>query len=686
MRSEDDGAITVVVTNTEQRTINRIASWVARSAAAVARVALRLAPLALVGVALWLIALQPFPVPIDHDALIAIAGIVATVLSLGLTVTLLVAQHTAERHARVLYVEFRRERGWLVVLGLLAVGVVVIVAAALARPTVSTGWASLLIAAALGLYAASLLPRLFDSLDATVLAERITDRTVRELRDIARRRARHDLEPALKPVAKHGLEIASVMAVQGVTSNDKEVVRAGYAGMRRVLVAYIEGSPTRGWDTEVINLAFQHFGEVTDRCVKLSPVLILPAALEELTALGMESQRTLEEDGPEAVSSRLNSLFLEVVAQTLTNDQSAAPAMATSGIGESGLALIRAGSPNMVADHIRRLGWIALGSMRAERDHVAGQAHVELAKLALGLASMDSRDVMPPSLYQDACEALSASVDAFVERASTAGKLANDWAWMWTTMPHMQHNLARVVVAGIAADSRTRDRHRRDFAHGATALVHSMVKLATHGTSGFSTQTNAAETAYLAVLGAMALRVETPSPELVPGLWTTVVSRLADPDKERQHEVEMLSSLLLVGTYEAESPRPTAPHMREALKQALGLTKAIADDFHRRRRARAWIGAGRAALACGDETLADAIAAVIAPDLRELRTALDGRPWRDPEGFFDEVFAAGQAMTLRNLPDAHTRPEVVAAFEALLDKHQRRRRRRRPPDRPPSSE
>ncbi len=667
------------------RTFRWIAFEFARVAVAAVRVAMRVAPLGIVGLAVALFVLQPWADHVDHDALIAIAGIVGTVLSLGLTVTLLVAQHTAERHARVLYAEFRRERAWLGVLGLLAVGVVVIVAASLARPTVSTAWASLALASALGVYAASLLPRLLDSLDPTVLADRLTDRTVRELHDITRREARYDLEPALKPVARRGLEIASVMAVQGVTSNDKEVVRAGYAGMRRVLVAYIEGSPTRGWDTEVINLAFQHLGEVTDRCVKLSPVLILPAALEELTALGVESQRTLEEDGPEAVSGRLNSLFLEVVAQTLTNDESAAPAMATTGIGESGLALIRAGSPNMVADHIRRLGSIALGAMRAERDHVAGQAHVELSKLAVGLASMNSRDVMPPSLFQDACAAMSASVDAFVARASSSGKLMDDWAWMWTTMPHMQHNLARVIVAGIVADSRTRDRRRSDFAHGATAVVHSLVKLATHGTNGFSTQTNAAATAYMAVLGAMALKVEARSPELVPELWTTVVRRLADPAKERLHELEMLSSLLLVGTYEAESVRPTAPHMREALKEALDLTKAIADDFHRQRRARAWIGAGRVALGCGDETLADAIAAGIAPDLRELRTALDGHPWRDPEGFFNEVFAAGQ-MTLPSLPDAHTRPEVVAAFEALLDKHQRRRRRRRPPDQASSSE
>lgn len=228
------------------RITSRVTAGLARAAVAAIAVALRVAPPALAAVALWLVVVQPSSVPIDHGALIAIAGIVGTVLSLGLTVTLLVAQHTAERHARVLYAEFRREHAWLRVLALLAGGVFVIVAFSLWRPTLSTGWASLLLATALGVYAASLLPRLFDSLDTTVLAERIADRTVRDLRDVARRKARYELEPALKPVARRGLEIASVMAAQGVASNDKEVVRAGYAGMRRVLVAYIEGSPTRG--------------------------------------------------------------------------------------------------------------------------------------------------------------------------------------------------------------------------------------------------------------------------------------------------------------------------------------------------------------------------------------------------------------------------------------------------------
>jgi len=661
--------------------VHRLASWAANFGVRAARLVLRVGALVLVAIALWLFVIQPLPEPIAQDALVGIAGIVATVLSLGLTVTLIVAQHTAEKHARVLYVEFRRERAWLLVLGLLAIGVVAIVAAALARPTLSTGYASLAVAASLGVYTASLLPRMLDSLDATILAERLTARMVRELHDISRTRERYERDPALKPVARRGLEIASGMAVQGITSNDKEVVRAGFAGMRRVLVAYVEGSPTRGWDTEIINLAFQHLGEDVDRCLKASPVLILPAVIEELSALGVEAQRSLEDDGPEAVSGRLNSLFLNVFTGTLMNEESGGAYMAAESIGESALALIRARSPNMVADHIRKLRSVAFVSMRAEQDHVAGRAHVDLSRIAVALAAMNTHDIMPPTLFQDACSAVSDSVDAFVGRTSSKGGLASDLAWMWVTQPWAEHNLAWVVIAGVAADGRRGDRYRGDFGHGAKALTHALVKLATEGTSGFSTASNAIETAYMAVRGSLGLQVETVTPDLVPDLWITVVRRLIDPAKETLHEVETLSDLLLAGVYEVESSRPTATRIREGLIEALALTRAITDDFQRRRRARAWLGAGRAALGCGDNALAEMIAAAIAPNLRELRAALRERPWADSDGIVGAIRNGARAMRMPDLPDTHTRPEVVAAFDALLDKKPRRRRtpRKSPP-------
>lgn len=65
--------------------------------------------------------------------------------------------------------------------------------------------------------------------------------------------------------------------------------------------------------------------------------------------------------------------------------------------------------------------------------------------------------------------ALGDTVDAFVSRANSPGGLGDDTAWLWTTSPHMEHNLSRVVMAGIAADARTENRRRRrtHFAQGA---------------------------------------------------------------------------------------------------------------------------------------------------------------------------------------------------------------------------
>jgi hypothetical protein len=659
---------------------------------AMMRLSLRALPWLLLLIALLLYAWQPWTDMVERDALIGVAGILATVLSLGLTVTLLVAQFTAEKHGSAMYAEFRRERAWERALGSLAIGVVAVAAGALSKPTLSTAWASLVLVAGLGVYGASFMSRMLNSLNSSELARRVTDRTVQALRAIGRSIKRYEGEDRLKPVALQGLEIASGITVEGITNKDPQVVRAGYAGMRRVLVAYVAASPTRGWDSHVINAAFQHFSVATDACIAQSPVLLLQGALEELRQLAIDGPTALKPgEQHESVSTRLNSLFVDVVSRTLTTDQSAAPAMATAGIGETGLALIRAGIPNGAWDPVRKLQSIAGAALVVQRDHVVGQANHELARIAVASAEASSKDLMSESIFEDACDAIATTATAFTSRTTLDGALLRDQAWLPVIGSLAEFNLARVALAGLYASTTGESHYRDRFAYGASAIVHALIRLSSYGTSVVMTPPDAADSAYRAIVGSFTLKLDGTAAEMVPEWWLALIKRIGDPQiKEHIHDTAMLSSLLVIATYEAASPRPWAGAMREAVLQALPATMSEANEFGRRRRARSWQDAGRAALATGDANLAEAIAQAIAPELREQRnlrakSEWGGADWSD-YGLGPDVYGLHGAIcgwSRPEIPNTHLQPEWIAAFDTLLKKHERRPRRRRPPKEPP---
>ncbi len=187
----------------------------------------------------------------------------------------------------------------------------------------------------------------------------------------------------------------------------------------------------------------------------------------------------------------------------------------------------------------------------------------------------------------------------------------------------------------------------------------------------------------MAILGSMGLSREHLPIDLMPRLWSMVVRRLLDTEKEVLHEVRMLSTLLLHGTYEAVTAGPSAEPMRAAVEEALRLTFDITDEWHRRRRARAWVPAGRAALGSGDRPLARAIAGAIALSYRVDQPSPGSRPWRITPGedhdFLGAFFSAAQPMPRPKVSDVHTQPEVIAAFQELLDQPKRRRAPRKRP-------
>lgn len=622
---------------------------------------------------------QPDPSPVDLDALIALAGLLAITLSLGLTVTLLVAQHTAESHARALYAEFRRERAWLFVLGWLALGVAAIVAASLVAPSKSTAWAALALAVALGLLAATLFPRLLDSLDRTQLSNRVTDRIVSRIRTLARRTDALRRLDVLAPEAKRGIDIAGSLVNEGVEKNDVEVVRAGFGAIRRILLEYLRGIPASiGMDDAVVHHSFQHLEVAMGACVQRSPVLLLPVALTEATALGVEATRVPNHlSDYEPTSIRLNSLFVDVVASTLRVDASAAAAIATAGIGDAGVALVQAARPTGLSDHIRRLRSIALAGLAAERDHIVGQATHELARIALVLTESDPNHSMPASLYDDACEVIVETIDAFIARTTLAAALMRDVAMTPITGPLASPNLAAVALAGLAVDSAGRARGSRDFARGADRLVYALCRLAGYETSVVMTPSYAIDTAYSAVVGALALEptdaVADHAPRWWGAIWGFLVAR-SDPDRPHD-QVQLAASLLLIASYEAESDRePVASKMRTALDEALTSMSSVREPRIRRRLVRAWVPAVLAALGSGDEALAGRIVRSLRRDLLDLQRTLEGRLAQAGAhcGLQPPVFGT----PFRVLPAAHRQPDAIARLEALVQPVRSRSNRR----------
>lgn len=117
------------------------------------------------------------------------------------------------------------------------------------------------------------------------------------------------------------------------------------------------------------------------------------------------------------------------MAQTLTNDSSVAAAVATSGIGDSAVALTEALRPNGIAQHIRTLKAIAAAGVAHGRDHIVGQAMRELARTATALTTLAPRHIMPGSLYENRPRSVQHKAADFENPAQLGGERQVDVCW-----------------------------------------------------------------------------------------------------------------------------------------------------------------------------------------------------------------------------------------------------------------
>jgi len=632
-------------------------------------VVLQLSAAILVGVAVAVFLAQPIPSPVDLDALVALAGLLATVLSIGLPVALIVAQHTAERHARALYAEFRREHAWYILLGCLGLGVLAIAAGGLVRPTTSTAWAALAVLAALGLLAAAYLPQMLDSLDRTKLAARITGRYVDDLERAARGRPRHLVDPAIRPIALRAVPIEAGLATEGIASGDGEVLRAGVGGLRQILLTYIRLSPVRDWGGDVLYPGFDRFDIILRQCLgEPANALLLPVVIDELTAFGAQIPPLLSGPGDnEWATHRVNGLLRDAVAYTMKADRSTAPARGTAGLGEVALAQIGAGRHSGLIDPIEKLGAISVAAREMERDHIAGEAHRQLLRVGTALGAGGADDLMAASAYEDACDALSGSVRAYAESTDRTSMLL-DQAVLPIIGPLSESSAATLVVAGVRAANSAE--HRRQFVSGARAAYRALLALAGSKRT-LPPRVWTIDTLYSAALGTMAVAGDDIRSQVVGPWWLDCYRAVTSPVLDDPIDIDdIVASLALFATYDAVSERAGANETRKAILAALEDIPRVQDELERWRICRAWISAGRAAAGVSDDSLATAIAGAIRPSIKNelperLRLA-DVPSWRLSPLSPRSLYAVLNGIPLPPLPGTHALPEAAEAFDRVV--------------------
>jgi hypothetical protein len=635
----------------------------------IGHLAYRLIPLvatAVLAVAAWVLYQQPDKKPLGEDILIGLAALLATILSLGFTVALLVAQHLAENHGRALYAEYRRDWSWMVALAGLASGTVLIAALALQESTRSSGFGSILLIAGFALAGFWLFPSLLDSLDRVVLANRIADRHVARVKAVAAMVHPFQRQPVLAPVAVEGIDLCAGLAQEGIDKNDVDVLKAGLAGARRISIAYLAAIPTSismGTD-EAVGELFQQFDVLVGQAAAKSPVLALPAAIEELDKLGVEAAAVPNRLNPDydPIQMPLLGLLLRVALATTTIDNSSAVAMATSAIGNSGEALAERRRLNGLSDNISKLRRIGLEGVRTGRGHIVNVACAKLCRIALVVAHNGVGHVMGSDMFDQACRAFKDIATTFAAENGTGnGRLLDDSSLSYVLAGLSRQHVAAVVVAGLDASKNDERVRIHDYSSGLWSLYEGCLLLARQNL-GIMTSRDALETAYWSLASLMIFPPDDQS--WVRAWWDELWGCLlesGDPDRPSDR-MDIAASLLYLAVQ-----APPKLDLRPAIVEILEKMASPTDTWQAGRLARVWVPACLCALANGDESLARQVIERFRSGWSDL-AADRGDPvsshWL---GFRPYVPVFGMELVKLPLPGHGDWTEAASQFDGLLN-------------------
>jgi hypothetical protein len=608
--------------------------------------------------------------PVDYGSFVAVAALLATALSLAFTVTLLVAQHMAERHARELYREFRGDRVWPWTLAVLGLGVIAILAMGAVRPTRSSEIASLWLTLGLGLTGVAVFPHILDTLDRVVLVERVTTRFVRRISERRPLQAQWRVDHEIRVEADRGVAVLSGLATEAVGDEDEELIRAAVRGVGEVLLACLRNVSVIDMVDPTVVTTFQRLDILVDACARRSPVLLLPVVIEQLTALGVEgaSVPNYLNSSYEPISSFLEQTMGRVVELTSVDDRSAAAALATHAVGEVSVALVGADRANAAYSQIGLLHEIGVAMLDQDHGHITSQALRELARSAVALAGLESSDIMVPAAFGKAAGSLADLVERFHTR-KTSGRL-RDMTLTSVLGPLSDPNLAAVVLRGAAASEIERVA-AGDFGRAADTVYHSLINLLRAGPRLSQTPGNALSACTSVVVGGLALvQAGSLNPERLVGWWSVLVDTLIDFEvsgvENPFHVLDDLEAVLTLTTHVAVAPnsRPGAGDLRSCLAAAAAKSGKAADPKTRRRLASAW------RLACGSALLMDPgglgtqLLKELRPGLVDLKAARARAPW---SGYGRWPMTLLPGISLPSSPEGWDATSALSELDRVLE-------------------
>ena len=607
-------------------------------------------------------ALQPDTTPIDPDVIIGLAGLAGVALSLGFAVALLVAQHTAERHARLMFAEFRSDRTWALTLGSFAIGVALIVTAGIARPTFATAWASVIGLLWLGLLGAQAFPRLLDSLDPVVLTERVANRSVRRIL-ASKRSGILDSTASLDALAERGVTACATVAQEALVNDDAEVFEAAIRGLASTLIAYLRQSPWAAPTDAPIDRAFQRIDVISDAVSQRSQVILMPVLIAELRKLGLEAPRIAAGNPNEndAISTRLTMVFFELLAASPQNRTSVAPAFAATTIADLGVALLAAGQPNGVRDHIDKLSATGVAGLDAGVDHVTAAAIHGLARIAGALLELDPHEVMPASHFQRACEGIGQILDRYVERGDWS--LQGQMSVLPILGPLSAPSLPTLAVAAAKRATRAEGFAPHEFGFGAESLVTGATALVAADSA--LVRPDAVECLYSAVIGVLAVCVEDAESADLIDRWMARLTQVVLADEQPGvHKLfrapEILASVLLIGVYALPIAAPEVGEMlRSRLRATFVSVAGVTPDFERRRLVRAVLPSALAIAVADESALLEVLVGNLGVDLEEPLGTRFGTQFRP----HDPMMGTPRPRYTGD----HQTDEAVARLQAAID-------------------